>query len=395
VEDDAVEAWAASGAMALTGRPDGPPLGPPAGLVPGLRRTAAALAAATAAIGDEVRVDPLALLGERAALTGLRRGGTTTCGEGGRLLRATDGWLAASLTRPEDWGSVEAWLGAPPTWAAVAEAVADRPVAEVVAQGVLLDLPVAALPAVPPSEPPVVATRTGDGPVRRARDLLVVDLTALWAGPLCGALLAAAGARVAKVESTSRPDGARIGPAPFFDLLNGAKASVGLDLASTDGRAQLRALLRRADVVLEASRPRALEQMGIDRAELLADDDGPQVWCSLTAHGRTGPGRDRVGFGDDAAVGGGLVVHDEAGPCFCADAVADPASGLAAAAAVAGAIAEGGRWTLDLSLVAVAASLAGSTRPVPPDLVPAAPRARRPPGRAARLGADTATVLAW
>ena len=394
MEDDAVEAWAASGAMALTGRADGPALGPPAGLVPGLRRAAAALAAATAELGAEVRVDPLALLGERAALTRLRRGGTVTCGEGGRLLPTTDGWIAASLTRPEDWDSVAAWVGAAPTWEDVADAVARRSVADVVAEGVLLDLPVAALPEAPPTVAPTVAIRLGQASARPVGDLLVVDLTALWAGPLCGSLLAAAGARVAKVESTGRPDGARIGPAPFFDLLNAGKASVALDLASPRGRRQLRALLDRADVVLEASRPRALEQMGIHRDELLATAGGPRVWLSLTAHGRTGAARERVGFGDDAAVSGGLVVRDEDGPCFCADAVADPTSGLVAAAAVATALAGGGRWTIDLALSAVAASLSGPTLPVPPGVEAAPPRARRADGRAARLGADTASVLA-
>ena len=41
---------------------------------------------------------------------------------------------------------------------------------------------------------------------------------------------------------------------------------------------------------------------------------------------------DWVGFGDDAAVAGGLVAWDDAGPVFCADAVADPATGLVGAA---------------------------------------------------------------
>ena len=49
--------------------------------------------------------------------------------------------------------------------------------------------------------------------------------------------------------------------------------------------------------------------------------------------GRRGPGRDRVAFGDDAAVAGGLVVRpsDDRAPLFVADAVADPIAGLAAA----------------------------------------------------------------
>src|SRR2546430_4360155 len=54
-----------------------------------------------------------------------------------------------------------------------------------------------------------------------------------------------------------------------------------------------------------------------------------------------------------------LVVWDEAGPCFLADAVADPCAGMVAAAAVLGALAGGGRWLLDVSMRDVAAHLAG------------------------------------
>ena len=87
----------------------------------------------------------------------------------------------------------------------------------------------------------------------------MLDLSSLWAGPLCGRILADAGARVTKVESTARPDGAHQGGAAFFDLLNGGKEQVAFDLDTDDGRAALQQLVARADVVIEASRPRALE----------------------------------------------------------------------------------------------------------------------------------------
>ena len=64
---------------------------------------------------------------------------------------------------------------------------------------------------------------------------LVVDLSSLWAGPLCAQLLGQAGARVVKVESTTRPDGARQGPAGFYDLLHAGQRSVALDLTSPPG----------------------------------------------------------------------------------------------------------------------------------------------------------------
>ena len=97
----------------------------------------------------------------------------------------------------------------------------------------------------------------------------VVDLGALWAAPLCAQLLQEMGSRVIKVESSARPDGARAGPSHFFDLMNAGKESVALDLRTATGRSALNDLLIAADIVIESSRPRALEQMGIFAARIL------------------------------------------------------------------------------------------------------------------------------
>ena len=400
-------AWAASGAMALTGPPGAPPLGPPAGLVPKLWSIARLLEVRTAALGKPVAVDPVALLGERAAIAGLDRRGTTSCGGGTRLLRAQDGWLAVSLARPDDLDLVPAWLehGEPveALWDLVVRVAASSSVDRLVDRGLLLGLPIAALPAAPPQAPtapaplaplPIQAHRLAGGPAPalRSADLVVADLSSLWAGPLCGSLLAAAGAQVIKVESTYRPDGTRRGPAPFFELLNAGKRSVALDLRTEDGRRALRAVVSGADVVVDASRPRALEQLGVVADEVLTGDR-PRVWASITGHGRTSPGRDRVAFGDDAAVAGGLVAWDAQGPCFCADAIADPTTGLVAAAAILDCLTVGGRWLLDLSMAGVAAHLAGPTLPAASAPEPALPRARQPSGSAPELGADTEAVL--
>jgi CoA-transferase family III len=403
-----VATWAASGAMALTGRPRRAPLGPPAGLVAKLAVVGAMLAERSAALGRRVEVDPIALLGERAAIAGLTRQGAVSCGGGTHLLPARDGWLAVSLARADDLELLDAWLGVavtgPDAWEAVGAAVAAADVEPVVRRARLLGLPVAALPSAvapvklagPPLVPlPVRAESIGPAAPRRdLRDLRVVDLSSLWAGPLCGSLLADAGATVVKVESTSRPDSARQGPAPLFDLLNHRKQSVAVDLTTAAGAQALHALLAAADVVIEASRPRALEQLGIDAHELLRSGR-PQVWVSLTGHGRTEPHREWVAFGDDGAVAGGLVAWDDEGPCFCADAIADPAAGLVAAAAALDALATGGHWLLDVSLAQVAAHLAGPTLPVTDaahQVEP--PRARPPSGAAAPLGADTNGVFA-
>ena len=143
-----MEAWARSGAMDLTGRPDGPALGPPEGLVPYLDTVARMIAAASEQVGDAVSIDPLQLLGERAAISGFTRRGPVSCGGGTRLLQAYDDWVGVSLTRGDDWDLVSAWLEVDlevDGWDALAAIVADRTAAELVLRAGWLGLPVARL----------------------------------------------------------------------------------------------------------------------------------------------------------------------------------------------------------------------------------------------------------
>jgi crotonobetainyl-CoA:carnitine CoA-transferase CaiB-like acyl-CoA transferase len=399
--DRRMEAWAASGAMALTGRADGPPLGVPGALIDLVAQATATLRQSGSALAD---LDGLALLGERAAFGQLSRQGAVSCGASTRLVPAGQGWLAVSLARPEDRRALPAWLErdipvADP-WPSLVDAVAGRDPAELDARAALLGLPIAAVGSVAsPDHPsfglPVTADPAGEAtrtPSMPRETTLVVDLSALWAGPLCGQLLADAGARVIKVESTGRPDGSRQGLPELFDLLNGPKQSVAFDLRTAAGRADLRRLLTAADVVIESARPRALEQMGITAQDMLDETPGPQIWLSITSHGRHPGARERVGFGDVAAAAGGLVAHDVAGPCFLADAVADPLAGLVGAAAIHRAQAAGGRWLLSVAMAPLAASVAGPLLDAG-TAVAAPPRARPIPQPAPALGADTASVL--
>ncbi len=303
--------------MALTGRRAGPPLGPPAELVARTAALARDVADAGSALGSALEVAPLELLAERAAIARLHRRGQTSVGGATRLLPTADDWIATSLARPDDVELVPAWLEVDvpdDPWRAVDSAVRDRSAAGLVARARLLGLPAAVLGERAAEDDPVASTVLGRAlPCRTVAGIRVVELASLWAGPLCGSVLQAAGASVVKVESVGRPDGARRGPPAFFDLLNAGKASVAVDLATPTGRARLAEEIRSADVVIEGSRPRALEQLGVDAAALVAGD-GPRTWLSITGHGRRGPARGWVAFGDDAAVAGGLVVRDEHGP---------------------------------------------------------------------------------
>lgn len=408
--------WAGSGAMALTGFADGPPVLAPAPLASRAREVVQALAA-RAGTPALAALDGAALLGEHAAAFGSERRGRVSPGGSCRLLRAADRWLAVNLARADDVALLPAWLGdGDPSdpWAFVAARVARRPAEDVVARARLLGLPAAVAIAPEPVPPPWLRVAQRGPAARRPphHAPLVVDLSSLWAGPLCGHLLQLAGARVVKVESTRRPDGARAGPAAFFDLLNAGKQSVALDLGAADGRRALARLVQRADIVIEASRPRAVAQFGIDAEALVATRPGV-IWLSLTGYGRREPGIDWVAFGDDAAVAAGLAVATGApdAPLFCGDAIADPLTGLHAALAAFEAWQAGESRLLDVSLRDVVAhGLGHAMPPVRASVIRcrdewevelagvraavAPPRIRPAFGRARPLGADTAAVLA-
>jgi hypothetical protein len=123
---------------------------------------------------------------------------------------------------------------------------------------------------------------------------------------------------------------------------------------------------------------------------------GRARWPSsaITGHGRSGEAANRVAFGDDAAAAGGLVVWSDGLPLFCADAIADPLTGLTAADACLRALAEGGRWLLDVSMSAVSSVFSGPSLPARPDLAVAQPHARPVETTAPAFGTDTARVLA-
>jgi crotonobetainyl-CoA:carnitine CoA-transferase CaiB-like acyl-CoA transferase len=191
----------------------------------------------------------------------------------------------------------------------------------------------------------------------------VIDLSALWAGPLCGAILAAMGAEVTKIESLRRPDPTRVSTPGFHRRLNGAKAELVLDLAASDDQARLRDLILDADVVITSARLRGLASIGLDPDALMALRPG-LTWVAVTGYGlarlfEDDPWNDRVAFGDDAAAAGGLVGWTADGePRFLGDALADPVTGLAAAIGALRALQSGGGVVVDAGMAQMSASAA-------------------------------------
>jgi hypothetical protein len=371
-----VTALARSGIVALTGWPAGPPVLPPWQLASRLAFLASELHQVTARHGRPVRVSWEAAVAGRAALLGLERRGQTSPNGTCRLLQTPDGWVALNLPRSTDADLMPALTGGPvsDTWSAAAGLAAVTPAAEFAARARLLGLaaaPLLSAPAPGSADPPgaqpyTSQRRWGTSRIRPADAWRVVDLSSLWAGPLAARVLAEAGAAVTKLESAIRPDGARATPRFYGWLHPRNETVVRVDLAAKAGRQRAAALIETADVVIEASRPRALEQLG------LGPDDYPdqpgRVWLSITGHGRDQPGRDWIAFGDDAAVAGGLVAWDGGGegrgnPVFCGDAIADPLAGLTGALAVLAAREAGGGFLIDLAMSRTAAAAAGSGPP--------------------------------
>jgi hypothetical protein len=348
---DAARDWAGSGLVTLTGYPNSPMQGPAA--IPSTARGALDALKFLAKRGSLHDLNGAELLSERAAFMQLARLGQTSANGSCRLMQASNGWIALNLARDDDWDSMPAWLEVPLetcTWKTVADQVALQPVSLLLERGRMMGLPVA--PAIKPtnrSDSWFSISAHAPGKRSHRPRPLVVDLSSLWAGPLCTRLLLQAGARVIKVESEKRPDGARRGNANFFDLLNAGKESVVLDLSSGKGRAQLRSLLAKADIVVEGSRPRALKQLGIDAQELLKTAPG-LTWVSITGYGRAEPQGLWVAFGDDAAAAAGVAMATAVPPLFCGDALADPLTGMHAALAALAFWQGGGGVLLDLSL---------------------------------------------
>lgn len=379
-----VKDWGSSGLAYLTGPPDGPPDFSRATVLARARQVAAE-------VGDRmaIAVDAADLLTGRAAMLGLSRGGPVSAGGATRLLATQDGWCALTLSRPDDVAAVPALLQVDDVpadpWPTLQRWAATRPASAFVERAGMLDIPAAGLGEAVSTAPRIrrMGSRT---PPRSLTGLLVADLSSMWAGPLCGQLLARAGATVVKVESPCRPDGTRSGNREFFDWMNAEKLSYGIDF---DGQAsQLQELLAAADIVIEGSRPAALA-----RRRLGPDDVRPRrgrIWLQINGYDHH---RDRPAFGDDAAVGGGLVGNAAGGPVFCGDAIADPLTGLEATAAVAESLGRGGGELIAVSMAGVAATYAAlptepafAELPAPP---PTAPPASRP---APALGADNGIV---
>lgn len=146
------------------------------------------------------------------------------------------------------------------------------------------------------------------------QDLVIVDFSRVLAGPLATMVLADLGAEVVKVERPGVGDDTRHwgppfderGEATYFQSVNRNKSSVALDLGTEEGRNEARALIARADVVVENFRPGLMASLGLDYTSL-AGDKPELVYCSVTGFGGSGAGAALPGYDLLVQAVGGLM----------------------------------------------------------------------------------------
>jgi alpha-methylacyl-CoA racemase len=174
--------------------------------------------------------------------------------------------------------------------------------------------------------------------------LLVVDLTRYLPGAYAGRELRRLGARVVRIES---PEGEplRATTPEWHDALNAGKESVVCDLKSDAGLELARALLARADVVLEGFRPGVAARLGVGPDDARAG----AVYCSITGFGVDGRHAQRAGH-DLNYLGWAGALADTA-PAVPPVQVADLAAGaLGAVTQILAALLEGGGARLTVSM---------------------------------------------
>ena len=188
----------------------------------------------------------------------------------------------------------------------------------------------------------------------------VLDLSRVFAGPLCGQVLADFGAEVIKVEHPGRGDdtrdwGMRIGKTEttYYNSMNRNKRSITVDLQTPEGQKLIHDLLPQFDVVIQNFKTGGAEKLGLGYAQLKALKPD-LIYCSVAGYNSAGPEAKRPGYD--------LVIQGEAGlmaingeahqdPLKFGVAVVDMMTGMYAAQAVLAALFRRTRTGQGLSLI--------------------------------------------
>ena len=178
------------------------------------------------------------------------------------------------------------------------------------------------------------------GPLQGVR---VADFSAIFSGPIAGAMLADQGADVIKVEAF---DGDLMrrgfpqsgGMASAFTSMNRNKRGLAIDLQQDAGKAIARKLILSADIVLENFRPGVMDRLGLGYSAF-RETHPKLVYASVNGVGSTGPYANRRVY--DAviqAISGFTALRVDGKPEMVNSLVCDKITSLTAAEAVVAAL---------------------------------------------------------
>jgi crotonobetainyl-CoA:carnitine CoA-transferase CaiB-like acyl-CoA transferase len=146
-------------------------------------------------------------------------------------------------------------------------------------------------------------TKQNSNQIAPLEGILVVDLSQFLSGPCASLRLADLGARVIKIEKPIDGDLCRKlyvsdvrldGESTVFHAINRNKESLTADLKASEGREQVKKLIRRADVVIHNFRPGVIERLGL-AYDMVREFNQQVVYGQISGYGQEGPWRDLPG----------------------------------------------------------------------------------------------------
>ncbi|MEH6497528.1 MAG: CoA transferase [Pseudomonas marincola] len=146
----------------------------------------------------------------------------------------------------------------------------------------------------------------------RALDgIRVLDLSRVFAGPICAQALGDLGAEVIKIENIKTGDDTRAMGVPvhandtsFFLSVNRNKESIALDLNTKEGQKIAAEIAATCDVIIENFKLGGVEKFGLDY-KTLSKNNEKLVYCSISGYGRESDFKHKLGYD--------LVVQAESG----------------------------------------------------------------------------------
>ena len=204
-------------------------------------------------------------------------------------------------------------------------------------------------------------------------DVVVIDLSRVFAGPYCTMILGDLGATVIKVEQPGKGDDTRqfgppyvAGESAYYLGLNRNKRSITLDFSNPDEKQRLLEMVRTAAVLVENFRPGTLERQGLGYEALRAINPG-LIYCSISGYGQTGPYASRAGYDFVAQAESGLMSvtgEIDGDPQRVGSPIADLSAGLFACISILAALRvrdrTGQGQHIDISLFEAAVALLGN-----------------------------------